>query len=81
MSKEKENYEIPTAEIFSEDKLKMLVKKNAETAESLYKLIVTINNAIKNNSSDYKNLFNEQYIIDWQDRLNKVSITQDTDIV
>lgn len=81
MIKEKENYEIPTTEIFSEDKLKMLVKKNAETAESLYKLIVTINNVIKNNSSDNKNLFNEQYIIDWQDRLNKVSITQDTDIL
>lgn len=50
--------------------LKEALEYNAHQAEDLYKLLRD-----ESKSSD-KNYFNEQYVIDWQDRLNKVSITQ-----
>lgn len=52
------------------DELKLKLEKNAKEAEELRDFI----------SDNNKNLFNEQFVIDWQDRLNAVSITREIDL-
>lgn len=51
------------------------LSKNLEDAQNLYNEIKEIN------STGYfvKNLFDMQFVIDWQDGLNAVSITKDKD--
>ena len=52
-------------------KLEELLNKNAKEAEDLKNYIRSVD----------KNLFNNQFVIDWQDRLNAVSITDKEDLV
>lgn len=53
------------------DELKTRLEKNAQEAEELRDMI----------SDKDKNLFNEQFVMDWQDRLNAVSITREIDVI
>lgn len=56
---------------YDEYELKILLDNNAKEAEELKDYIRSID----------KNLFNDQFVIDWQDRLNAVSITDKEDLV
>ena len=56
---------------YEEKNLKILLEDNAKEAENLKKLI----------RNKDKNLFNEQFVMDWQDRLNAVSITEEEDLI
>jgi hypothetical protein len=56
---------------YDEYELKILLEYNAKEAEELKNYIRSID----------KNLFNKQFIMDWQDRLNAVSITDKEDLV
>ena len=56
---------------YEEKNLKILLEDNAKEAENLKKII----------RNKDKNLFNEQFVMDWQDRLNAVSITEEEDLI
>ena len=56
---------------YDEYELKILLENNAKEAEELKNYIRSID----------KNLFNNQVVINWQDRLNAVSITDKEDLV
>lgn len=56
---------------YDEYELKILLENNAKEAEELKNYIRSID----------KNLFNDQVVINWQDRLNAVSITDKEDLV
>ena len=56
---------------YDEYELKILLENNAKEAEELKDYIRSID----------KNLFNDQIVINWQDRLNAVSITDKEDLV
>lgn len=56
---------------YEEKDLKLLLEDNAKEAENLKEII----------RNKDKNLFNEQFVIDWQDRLNAVSITDEEDLM
>ena len=56
---------------YDDYELKILLDNNAKEAEELKDYIRSID----------KNLFNDQFVIDWQDRLNAVSITDKEDLV
>lgn len=58
-------------EYYDEFELNELLNKNAKEAEELKNYIRSID----------KNLFNRQFVMDWQDRLNAVSITDKEDLV
>lgn len=70
------NNEKATVNLLSKDELKKRLIANLEEARTLYNEIRFINK-----SEIYTtNLFNEQFVIDWQDGLNEISITKITDI-
>ena len=78
MDLNKKEYEKPQLEIKDNllysiplDVLKEKLNNNASESELYYNMI----------AHNDKSLFNEQFVIDWQDRLNKVSITQKEDLV
>lgn len=54
----------------SRDELAILMDTNAAQAETIYKLI-------KNSA---KSMFNDQDVINWQDRLNAVSLIPEGDL-
>ena len=66
-------YEAPRIEVTKRRSLAERLNIHAEEAKALYKEIQAANEALQTN------LFNTQFVMDWQDCLNEVSITKKED--
>lgn len=69
----KKEYEAPRIEVTKRRSLAERLNLHAEDAKALYKEIQAVNEALQTN------LFNTQFVMDWQDCLNEVSITKKED--
>ena len=69
----KKEYETPIIGVTELHDLSIRLDKHAEEAKTLYKEIQTANEVLQTN------LFNTQFVMDWQDCLNEVSITKKED--
>lgn len=69
----KKEYEAPRIEATEIRDLAERLSIHAEDAKALYKEIQAANEALQTN------LFNKQFVMDWQDCLNEVSITKKED--
>ena len=69
----KKEYETPIIGVTELRDLSIRLDKHAEEAKALYKEIQTANEVLQTN------LFNTQFVMDWQDCLNEVSITKKED--
>ena len=69
----KKEYEAPRIEATEIRDLTERLNLHAEDAKALYKEIQAANEALQTN------LFNTQFVMDWQDCLNEVSITKKED--
>ena len=69
----KKEYEAPRIEATKIRDLTERLNLHAEDAKALYKKIQAANEALQTN------LFNTQFVMDWQDCLNEVSITKKED--
>ena len=66
-------YEAPRIEVTERRNLAERLSIHAKEAQALYKEIQAANKALQTN------LFNTQFVMDWQDCLNEVSITKKED--
>lgn len=69
----KKEYETPRIGVIEIKDLSVRLNNHAEEAKALYKEIQ------KANEISETNLFNTQFVMDWQDCLNEVSITKKED--
>ena len=69
----KKEYEVPRIEATEIRDLTERLSIHAKEAKALYKEIQAANKALQTN------LFNTQFVMDWQDCLNEVSITKKED--
>ena len=69
----KKEYETPIIGVTELRDLSIRLNKHAEEAKALYMEIQTATEVLQTN------LFNTQFVMDWQDCLNEVSITKKED--